>query len=111
MGSKIGAKTIMQAHGVPTIPGYQGEDQSESIIRAKALEIGFPVLLKASAGGGGKGMRIVRQESELDPATWSSRFLATSMAMPFTCSKENVPYKDAIRKLLRKAPLLLSPLK
>ncbi|HMU97758.1 MAG TPA: acetyl-CoA carboxylase biotin carboxylase subunit [Chitinophagales bacterium] len=68
MGSKIGAKTIMQANNVPTIPGYQGEDQSEATIKAKAIEIGFPVLLKASAGGGGKGMRIVRQEKELDKA-------------------------------------------
>jgi acetyl/propionyl-CoA carboxylase alpha subunit len=58
----------MQSHNVPTIPGYQGDDQSESTIKAKAIEIGFPVLLKASAGGGGKGMRIVRQESELDKA-------------------------------------------
>lgn len=68
MGSKIGAKKIMQANNVPTIPGYQGEDQSESTIKQKAIEIGFPVLLKASAGGGGKGMRIVRQESELEKA-------------------------------------------
>jgi len=68
MGSKIGAKKIMQSHNVPTIPGYQGDDQSEATIKAKAIEIGFPVLLKASAGGGGKGMRIVRQESELDKA-------------------------------------------
>jgi acetyl-CoA carboxylase biotin carboxylase subunit len=68
MGSKIGAKTIMQANHVPTIPGYQGEDQSEQTIKEKAIEIGFPVLLKASAGGGGKGMRIVRAEQELDKA-------------------------------------------
>ena len=68
MGSKIGAKKIMQSHNVPTIPGYQGDDQSESTIKSKAIEIGFPVLLKASAGGGGKGMRIVRLESELDKA-------------------------------------------
>jgi acetyl-CoA carboxylase biotin carboxylase subunit len=68
MGSKIGAKNIMQANNVPTIPGYQGEDQSEATIKQKAIEIGFPVLLKASAGGGGKGMRIVRKESELDKA-------------------------------------------
>lgn len=68
MGSKIGAKKIMQSHNVPTISGYQGDDQSEATIKAKAIEIGFPVLLKASAGGGGKGMRIVRQESELDKA-------------------------------------------
>jgi acetyl/propionyl-CoA carboxylase alpha subunit len=44
----------MQSHNVPTIPGYQGDDQSETTIKAKAIEIGFPVLLKASAGGGGK---------------------------------------------------------
>ncbi len=68
MGSKIGAKKIMHSHQVPTIPGYQGDDQSEKTIKAEAVKIGFPVLLKASAGGGGKGMRIVRKESELDKA-------------------------------------------
>lgn len=68
MGSKIGAKKIMQSHNVPTIPGYQGDDQSVETIKVKAIEIGFPVLLKASAGGGGKGMRIVREEKELDKA-------------------------------------------
>ncbi|MCO5249379.1 MAG: acetyl-CoA carboxylase biotin carboxylase subunit [Chitinophagales bacterium] len=68
MGSKIIAKEIMSKNGVPVIPGYQGEDQSEATIRQKAIEIGFPVLLKASAGGGGKGMRIVREEKELDKA-------------------------------------------
>ncbi len=68
MGSKIGAKKIMQSHNVPTIPGYQGDDQSEATIKAKAIEIGFPVLLKASAGGGGKGMRIIREAKELDKA-------------------------------------------
>jgi acetyl-CoA carboxylase biotin carboxylase subunit len=68
MGSKIGAKKIMQSHNVPTIPGYQGDDQSEATIKAKAVEIGFPVLLKASAGGGGKGMRIIREAKELDKA-------------------------------------------
>jgi acetyl-CoA carboxylase biotin carboxylase subunit len=73
MGSKIGAKKIMQTHGVPVIPGYQGDDQSESIIKAKAVEIGFPVLLKASAGGGGKGMRIVREQNELDKAIRSAK--------------------------------------
>ena len=68
MGSKIGAKKIMQQHNVPTIPGYQGDDQSDATIKTKAIEIGFPVLLKASAGGGGKGMRILREEKELDKA-------------------------------------------
>ncbi len=73
MGSKIGAKKIMQSHNVPTIPGYQGDDQSEATIKSKAIEIGFPVLLKASAGGGGKGMRIVREEKELDKAIYEAK--------------------------------------
>lgn len=66
MGSKINAKNIMQQYDVPTIPGYQGEDQANDVIYKKAVEIGFPILLKASAGGGGKGMRIVRTEAELE---------------------------------------------
>ncbi len=73
MGSKINAKEIMQSYNVPTIPGYQGDDQRIDTIKAKAIEIGFPLLLKASAGGGGKGMRIVRKESELDLAITSAK--------------------------------------
>jgi len=62
MGSKSKAKTLMKKHGVPVIPGYQGNDQSAEKIRKEAKKIGFPVLLKATAGGGGKGMRIVHNE-------------------------------------------------
>ncbi|MCF8278244.1 MAG: ATP-grasp domain-containing protein [Flavobacteriales bacterium] len=65
MGSKSKAKDIMRKHEVPVIPGYQGEDQSLERLSAEALKIGFPVLLKAAAGGGGKGMRIVEAEKEL----------------------------------------------
>ena len=65
MGSKSKAKNIMRKHDVPVIPGYQGEDQSVERLSAEALKIGFPVLLKAAAGGGGKGMRIVEVEKEL----------------------------------------------
>lgn len=61
MGSKANAKIIMQKNGVPVIPGYQGNNQSVEALTQAAQEIGFPVLLKASAGGGGKGMRIVAQ--------------------------------------------------
>lgn len=68
MGSKSAAKALMQSHDVPTIPGYQGEDQSYERIRKEAEGIGFPVLLKAAAGGGGKGMRIVRAAADLLPA-------------------------------------------
>lgn len=66
MGDKIRAKEIMQKHDVPVVPGYDGKDQSVSMLKKKAIEIGFPVLLKASAGGGGKGMRIVREEKSLE---------------------------------------------
>ncbi len=59
MGSKAAAKALMAEAGVPLVPGYHGEDQSEARLAAAAAEIGYPVLIKASAGGGGKGMRIV----------------------------------------------------
>lgn len=59
MGSKIESKHIAQAAGVTAVPGYHGEDQSADLLLQHAMEIGFPVLIKASAGGGGKGMRRV----------------------------------------------------
>src|SRR6266851_769538 len=59
MGNKAGAKAIMQKAGVPCVPGYQGADQSDSIMLAEAKKIGFPVMIKAVAGGGGRGMRLV----------------------------------------------------
>ncbi len=65
MGDKIGSKNALERINTPMIPGYHGDDQTEGTLSKKAKEIGFPVLIKASAGGGGKGMRIVHQESEL----------------------------------------------
>lgn len=59
MGNKAGAKAIMQAAGVPCVPGYQGEDQSDEGMLTAAKRIGFPVMIKAVAGGGGRGMRLV----------------------------------------------------
>ena len=61
MGSKSRAKSIMKAQGVPVIPGYHGADQGVEKLVQEAMSIGFPILLKATAGGGGKGMRIVHQ--------------------------------------------------
>jgi geranyl-CoA carboxylase alpha subunit len=59
MGNKAGAKKIMAAAGVPCVPGYQGADQSDAAMSAEAAKIGFPVMIKAVAGGGGRGMRLV----------------------------------------------------
>lgn len=66
MGSKSAAKQIMEKAGVPLVPGYHGEDQSRDIIKKAADDMGYPVLLKAAAGGGGKGMRQVWSEAEFD---------------------------------------------
>jgi 3-methylcrotonyl-CoA carboxylase alpha subunit len=60
MGSKAGAKELMQAAGVPVVPGYTGEDQSNDALLREAARIGFPLMIKAAHGGGGKGMRVVR---------------------------------------------------
>lgn len=68
MGDKIGSKQALEKINIPMIPGYHGDNQELKFLEAKAMEIGFPVLIKASAGGGGKGMRIVHQESELSEA-------------------------------------------
>lgn len=68
MGSKSGAKALMEKAGVPLIPGYHGDNQEDAFLLSKAHEIGFPVLLKASAGGGGKGMRAVHHENEFTEA-------------------------------------------
>jgi 3-methylcrotonyl-CoA carboxylase alpha subunit len=65
MGDKIGSKIALEKYNIPMIPGYHGENQTEEYLAKEAKKIGFPVLIKASAGGGGKGMRIVHQESEL----------------------------------------------
>ena len=61
MGSKTAAKQLMEAAHVPLVPGYHGDDQTDSLLHTEADAMGYPVLIKASAGGGGKGMRIVTQ--------------------------------------------------
>ena len=64
MGSKAGAKELMSGHGVPVVPGYTGEDQDAALLAREAQRIGFPLMIKAAYGGGGKGMRIVRHADE-----------------------------------------------
>ncbi|MBL0216043.1 MAG: ATP-grasp domain-containing protein [Myxococcales bacterium] len=78
LGSKQQAKRIAKAAGVPTVPGYEGDDQSASALLAASKTIGYPLLVKASAGGGGKGMRIVRAEAELAEALERARGEALS---------------------------------
>jgi 3-methylcrotonyl-CoA carboxylase alpha subunit len=73
MGSKSGAKALMEKAGVPLVPGYHGEAQDEATLAKAADKIGFPVLVKASAGGGGRGMRIVRSAGELAAAITSAK--------------------------------------
>jgi 3-methylcrotonyl-CoA carboxylase alpha subunit len=78
MGSKSAAKALMETAGVPLVPGYHGETQDLDTFRAAAERIGYPVLLKATAGGGGKGMKVVEQESELAEALASAQREALS---------------------------------
>lgn len=68
MGGKSAAKALMEAAGVPVVPGYHGTDQTLVTLQDAALRIGYPVLLKASAGGGGKGMRVVERVEEFAAA-------------------------------------------
>ena len=78
MGKKKEAKALVAAAGVPVIPGYDGAEQATAVLARHAREVGFPLLLKASAGGGGKGMRIVREQGTLEAAIESARREAES---------------------------------
>ena len=78
MGSKSAAKTLMAQAGVPLVPGYHGERQEPDYLRGQADAIGYPVIIKASAGGGGKGMRIVEQSADFEAALASCRREAQS---------------------------------
>jgi 3-methylcrotonyl-CoA carboxylase alpha subunit len=73
MGSKSGSKMLMEKAGVPLVPGYHGEAQDEATLADAADKIGFPILVKASAGGGGRGMRVVRSAGELAAAIVSAK--------------------------------------
>jgi 3-methylcrotonyl-CoA carboxylase alpha subunit len=73
MGSKSGSKMLMEKAGVPLVPGYHGEAQDDATLAKAADKIGFPILVKASAGGGGRGMRIVRSAGELAAAVVSAK--------------------------------------
>ncbi|MEM7544717.1 MAG: acetyl-CoA carboxylase biotin carboxylase subunit [Pseudomonadota bacterium] len=78
MGDKAGSKRAMIAAGVPCVPGYEGEDQSDARLIDEAAKIGFPVMVKASAGGGGRGMRLAANAADLPEALTRARAEALS---------------------------------
>jgi 3-methylcrotonyl-CoA carboxylase alpha subunit len=78
MGSKSAAKEIMGAAGVPLVPGYHGREQGGDFLSSEADRIGYPLLIKASAGGGGKGMRVVGRSSDFAEALAGARREAIS---------------------------------
>jgi 3-methylcrotonyl-CoA carboxylase alpha subunit len=78
MGSKSAAKALMEKAAVPLVPGYHGEHQEAGFLRGEADRIGYPVLLKASAGGGGKGMRVVGRSEDFEAALASCKREAVS---------------------------------
>ncbi len=73
MGSKSEAKALMQAAGVPLVPGYHGDAQESDALAAEANKVGYPLMIKASAGGGGKGMRVVQQAGDFAEALQAAR--------------------------------------
>lgn len=78
MGDKIRAKDHVAASGVPTVPGFSARGLTDDEIRSRAAEVGFPLLVKPSAGGGGKGMQVVRAATDLDDALATARRVAAA---------------------------------
>ncbi|MBU0587380.1 MAG: ATP-grasp domain-containing protein [Gammaproteobacteria bacterium] len=78
LGNKASAKALAQQHGVPCLPGYQGEDQSDARLIEEAGHLGYPLMVKAAAGGGGRGMRLVLAAAQLPAALQSARSEALS---------------------------------
>jgi 3-methylcrotonyl-CoA carboxylase alpha subunit len=76
MGSKSASKAAMAAVGVPVAPGYHGDEQTPQRLAAEAARVGFPLIIKASAGGGGKGMQVVNSAAEVAAAVESAQRLA-----------------------------------
>ncbi|OIQ38161.1 MAG: 3-methylcrotonyl-CoA carboxylase [Roseobacter sp. MedPE-SW] len=92
MGNKAAAKRRMIEAGVPCVPGYEGADQSPAVLQAKAAQIGLPVMIKAAAGGGGRGMRLVTSEVEFI----SALELAKSEALSAFGSEEMILEKAVL---------------
>ena len=78
MGLKDRAKALMQQAGVPVVPGYHGDQQDANFLKRKAYELGYPILIKAVAGGGGKGMRLVERHADFETAIEAAKREAAS---------------------------------
>src|SRR3954471_21261229 len=78
MGGKSEAKALMEKAGIPLVPGYHGEEQAPDLLAHEAERIGYPVLIKASAGGGGKGMKVATQPDEFSAQLASAKREAAS---------------------------------
>ncbi len=113
MGDKSAAKALMANAGVPLTPGYHGDQQEPSFLREQADAIGYPVLIKASAGGGGKGMRLRRPRRSATTTCWSrntssarviskSRCSATATVRRSTCSSATARCSAATRRCWKK---------
>jgi 3-methylcrotonyl-CoA carboxylase alpha subunit len=76
MGSKAAAKHLMARHAVPLVPGYDGDNQDNAYLAERAREVGYPLIIKPSAGGGGKGMQIVRSDAEFPAALATAQRVA-----------------------------------
>lgn len=81
MGSKSHSKEIMLNAGVPCVPGYHGTEQSYEELKERAKEVGYPLMIKAVKGGGGKGMRIVEKEEEFEQQLVSARREADKVSL------------------------------
>jgi geranyl-CoA carboxylase alpha subunit len=104
MGNKAGAKDIMLKAGVPCVPGYQGADQSDAVMLKEAKKIGFPVMIKAVAGGGGRGMRLVADAASFPDALRSARSEAQGAFGDPTVILERPGHPSRRARLLGAAP-------
>ena len=96
MGLKAASKQLMEQSGVPLVPGYHGADQSPQVLQTAADSIGYPVLIKASAGGGGKGMRVVEKATDFSAALASCQREAKNSfgndaVLVEKCSRKRLP--------------------